>query len=83
VTACVERSRKGAERYRNELHLVQGILAMRNGSPPVAEASPRFAQLKDKAREDLLALEQQAKRAQKSYQDLLRIVSAVLEVRGA
>ncbi|HEY7549860.1 MAG TPA: hypothetical protein VH913_10125 [Hyphomicrobiaceae bacterium] len=56
---------------------------MRNGSPPVAEASPRFAQLKDKAREDLLALEQQAKRAQKSYQDLLRIVSAVLEVRGA
>jgi hypothetical protein len=85
VTACVERSRKGAERCRNELHLIRGILALQDGAPPAAEvlASPRFAQLKDKTSEDLLALEQQAKWAQKSYEGVLRIASAVLEVRGA
>ena len=57
---------------------------MREGAPPAAEvvASPRFAQLKDKTREDLLALEQQARRAQRGYEDVLRIASAVLEVRG-
>jgi hypothetical protein len=84
VTACVERSRKGAERWRNEAHVVSGILAMREGAPPAAElvASPRFGQLRDKAREELLALEQQAKRAQRSYEDVLRIAAAVLEVRG-
>ncbi|MBO0764882.1 MAG: hypothetical protein J2P50_09885 [Hyphomicrobiaceae bacterium] len=85
VAACVERSRKVAERLRNELHLIQGILAMRDGAPPAADilASPRFVQLKDMTREDLLALEQQAKRAQKGYEDVLRIASAVLEARGA
>jgi hypothetical protein len=85
VTACVERSRMGAERCRNQLHFIRGILAMRDGAPPGAEVvvSPRFAQLKDKTREDLLALEQQAERAQKGYEDVLRIASAVLEVRGA
>jgi hypothetical protein len=84
VTACVERSRKGAERCRNEAHVVSGILAMREGAPAAAElvASPRFGQLKDKAREELLALERQAKRAQRSYEDVLRIAAAVLEVRG-
>jgi ClpX C4-type zinc finger/Glyoxalase superfamily protein len=84
VTACVERSRKGAERCRNEANLIGGVLAMRDGGPPAVEvvASPRFAQLKGKTREDLLALEQQAKRAQKGYEDVLRIASAVLEVRG-
>jgi len=84
VAAYVERSREGAERCRNEAHVVGGILAMRDGVPPAAEvvASPRFAQLKDKTREDLLALEQQAKRAQKGYEDVLRIASAVLAVRG-
>jgi ClpX C4-type zinc finger protein/glyoxalase superfamily protein len=85
LTACLERSRKGAERCRNEAHLIIGVLAMRDGTPPVAEAvaSPRFAQLKDKTREELLALEQQAKRAQKGYEDVLRVASAVLEVRGS
>jgi ClpX C4-type zinc finger protein/glyoxalase superfamily protein len=84
VTACVERSRKGAERCSKEAHLIGRVLAMRDGGPPAAEvvASARFAQLKDKTREDLLALEQQAKRTQKAYEDVLRIASAVLEVRG-
>jgi hypothetical protein len=80
----VERSRRGAERYRAEVHLIQRVLAMRDGEPPDADlvASPRFAQLKDKTREDLLALDQEAKRWQKGYEDVLRIASAVLEVRG-
>jgi hypothetical protein len=84
VAACVERSRKGAERCRNELRLAQVILAMRDGEPPAAElvASPHFSQLKDKSREDLLVLEQQAKGALKGYEDVLRIASAVLGVRG-
>jgi hypothetical protein len=84
LAACVERSGNGAERCRNELHLVQGILAMRDGQPPAAElvASPRFSQLKGKSREDLLVIEQQAQRALKDYEDVLRIASAVLEVRG-
>jgi hypothetical protein len=84
VTSCVERSRRGAERYRDEVHLIQRVLAMRDGEPPPADlvASPRFAQLKEKTREDLLALDQEAKRGQKGYEDVLRIASAVLEVRG-
>jgi hypothetical protein len=55
---------------------------MREGAAAELVASPRFGQLKDKAREELLALEQQAKRAQRSYEDVLRIAAAVLEVRG-
>jgi hypothetical protein len=83
VTSCVARNRKGAERYRAEVHLIQRILAMPDGEPPAADlVSPRFAQLKGKTREDLLALEQVAKRGLKRYQDVLRIASAVLETRG-
>jgi hypothetical protein len=38
--------------------------------------------LKDKTREELLVLEQQAERALKGYEDVVRIASAVLELRG-
>src|SRR5262245_18434126 len=31
VAACVDRSRKGAERCRSEAHLIGGVLAMRDG----------------------------------------------------
>ena len=57
---------------------------MRDGGPPAADllASARFPQLKDKTREELLALEQQAKREQKQHEEVLRIASAVLETRG-
>ena len=56
VTSCVERSRKGAEIFRVEVHLIQRTLAMRDGGPPAADllASARFPQLKDKTREELL-----------------------------
>ncbi len=84
LMSCLDRSRKGAERYRAEAHLIRQILTMRDGAPPVADVvtSPRFTHLQDKTREDLLALEQQAKRGQKAYEDVLRIASAVVEVRG-
>src|SRR6185295_10999677 len=83
VMSYVERSRRGAERYRAEVHLIQRVLAIRDGEPPAPDlvASPGFAQLKDKTREDLLALDQQAKRWQKGYEDVQRIASTVLELR--
>jgi ClpX C4-type zinc finger/Glyoxalase superfamily protein len=83
VTSCVERGRKGVERYRLEVQLIERILAMRDGQPPAADlsASPRFAQLKDKTREDLLALEQLAERELKGYEEVLRIASTVLDAR--
>ena len=84
VKSCVERNRKGTERHRAEVHFIQRVLAMRDGEPSAADllASARFAQLKDKPRDELLALEQVNKRALKRYEDVLRIASAVLEVRG-
>jgi hypothetical protein len=84
VTSCVERNRKGVEGNRAEIDLIQRVLAMRDGEPPAADlvVSPRFAQLKDKPREELLALEQVNKRALERYEDVLRIASAVLETRG-
>jgi ClpX C4-type zinc finger/Glyoxalase superfamily protein len=83
VTSCVERGRKGVERYRLEVQLIERILAMRDGQPPAVDlsASPRFAQLKDKTREDLLALEQLAERELKGYEEVLRIASTVLDAR--
>ena len=83
LASCVERSRTGAERYRLELHLLEGILAMRDGEAPADElsASPRFAQLKDKTREDLLALRQFAEREVEGYEQALRIAVAVLDPR--
>jgi hypothetical protein len=44
-------------------------------------ASPRFAQLKDKTREDLLALRQFAEREVEGYEQALRIAAAVLDPR--
>ena len=84
ITSCVERSRKGAERCRNEAHLIWGILALQAGETAPADlvSSPRFTQLKDKTRDELLALEQHARLAQTRFEDVLRIASAVLEVRG-
>ena len=83
VTSCVERGRKGAERYRLEVRFIQRLLAMRDGEPPAADllASPRFAQLKDMKREELLAVRQQAEHRMKGYEDVLRIATTVLESR--
>jgi hypothetical protein len=60
------------------------MLAVRDGEPPAADllASPVFARLKDKTREDLLALAQEAEGSRKEYEDALRIAAAVLHARA-
>lgn len=83
VASCVERSKNGVERQRLHLQRVQRILAMRSGETPAAGlASPEFAYLRNKTREDLLALEQYAQRDLKRYEDTLRIATTVLGTRG-
>jgi hypothetical protein len=84
VTSRMERSRKNVEGHGLEVRLIRRILAMRDGEPPTADllASPRFAQLKDKSREDLVALEQGAERKRKGFEDVLRIAATVLAARG-
>jgi len=81
VAACVERSRKGVERSRLDLHTIQRVLAMRDGEVPQEDilASPRFA---GKTRADLLGLRQHAERMLKRYENALRIATTVLGTRG-
>lgn len=84
LASCMEHSGDLAERYRLELSLIQRMLAVRDGEPPAADllASPAFARLKDKSRQDLLALAQAAEASRKGYEDALRIAAAVLDARG-
>jgi hypothetical protein len=84
VASCVERSRRGAERSRLELHNIERVLAVRDAEAPAADllAWPRFAQMKNIPRKELLALGQRAERAAKRYEDALRIATTVLDARG-
>jgi hypothetical protein len=84
LTSCLERRAQVADRYRLELDLIRRMLAVRDGEPPAADllASPAFARLKDKTREDLLALAQDTERKRKGFEDALRIAAAVLDARG-
>jgi hypothetical protein len=85
LASYVERSRKGAERHRLTLQYIERRLALRDGDVvPEGDLlkSPRFAHLKDKPREDLLALQQQAQRELKRYDDALRIAVTVLGGRA-
>jgi hypothetical protein len=85
LASCLERRAHVADRYRVELGLIQRMLALRDGEPPAADllASPAFARLKDKTREELLALAQDAERKRKGFEDALRIAAAVIEARGS
>jgi hypothetical protein len=85
VASCVERSKNGVERQRLHLQRVQQVLAMRSGEGPAAGAvlaSPVFAYLRNKTNEDLLVVEQHARRDLKRYDDTLRIAASVLGARG-
>jgi ClpX C4-type zinc finger/Glyoxalase superfamily protein len=84
LASGVEHSRHLAERHRLERSLIQRMLAVRDGEPPAADllASPAFARLKDRTREELLALAQEAEGRRKGYEDALRIAAAVLDARG-
>jgi ClpX C4-type zinc finger/Glyoxalase superfamily protein len=84
LASCVEHSRDLAERHRLELSLIQRMLAVCDGEPPAADllASPAFGRLKDKTKQDLLALAQEAEGRRKGYEDALCIAAAALDVRG-
>jgi hypothetical protein len=79
-----ERGKKGMERNRLISHCVQRRLAMREGEPlPAGDilTSPRFVYLRNKTRDDLLALLEQARHELKWYEDALRIAQSVLGER--
>ena len=84
LASGLERRADLANRYRVELNLIRQMLGVRDGEPPAADllASPAFARLKDKTREDLLALAQDAERKRKGFEDALRITASVMEARG-
>jgi hypothetical protein len=82
----VERGRKGIERNRLVLHCIQRRLAMQDGAVlPEGDilTLPRFVYLKDKTRQDLLVLQEQAQREVKWYEDALRVAATVLGERGS
>ena len=84
LAACVERHTRAVETHRLELSLIQRMLAVRDGEPPAADllASPGFARLKAKTREELVALAQDAEDKRKVDEDALRVATAVLNARG-
>jgi hypothetical protein len=85
LTADVERAKKHVERWRLALEQIKRRLAMRDGEVPAEGdvlASPGFAYLKNKTRDDLLALQQQHERALKRYENAQRIMAIVLGERG-
>ena len=74
VTTLVERSKRGAERIRIELHCIQQILAAQ-GSERLAvddQSTAIPAHLKNMSTESLLAREQHVARNFKRYEDALR-----------
>jgi hypothetical protein len=80
----VERGRLGVERNRLTLDAITQKLAMREGEmarPGDLLASARFNYLKNKPREELVALQQAAQHELKRYEDALRIATTALDVR--
>lgn len=84
LTLCVEQRKKLAELQRVALQQVKRRLAMRDGEA-LAEgdvlASPVYAHLRSKTKEDLLVLQQQVERELTRYEDLQRIAATVLGER--
>jgi hypothetical protein len=85
----VSRGRKGVERTRLTLHGIRRSLAERDGENPGGDDIPDppelarlLAQLKDKPREDLAALEQEAKVVLRRYEQELQVATAALAGRG-
>jgi hypothetical protein len=78
----VERGRKGVERNRLALQGIQRRLAIRDDEVSTgADISALPGYLKDKRREDLVALQQKTQLELKRYQDALHIATTVLNER--
>jgi hypothetical protein len=85
----VARGTKGVERTRLTLQGVRRSLAMREGENPGDDDIPEspelarlLAQLQDRTREELVALEQEAKVLLKQYGQELQVATAALAERG-
>jgi hypothetical protein len=81
----LERGRKWVERYRRTLQGIERRLEMRAGADVRGDdllALPELAFLKNKSRDELLALQQATQVALKRYEDGLRIATTVLADRG-
>jgi hypothetical protein len=85
LTPYVEHRKKGAERWRLELQQTKRILAMRDDEVvPETDvlATPRFAFLKSRTKEDLLAFQHELERRLKRYEDAQPLVATVVGERG-
>jgi hypothetical protein len=85
LTAFVERGRSGVARNRLALQGIERKLAMREGEVPADDdilGLIELGYLRDKPRDELLALQQTAQAELKRYEDGLRIATMVLAERG-
>src|SRR5215472_5119419 len=81
----LERGKKGVARSRRALQFIERRLAMREGEDPRGDdllAMPELAYLKNKSRDELLALQQTAQVQLKRYEEGLRIATSALAQRG-
>ena len=79
----LERGKKGVARSRRALQGIERRLAMREEDPHGDDllAMPELAYLKNKSRDELLALQQTAQVQLKRYEEGLRIATSVLAQR--
>ena len=85
LVSDVLRAKKYTDRWRFALGQIKRKLSMRDGEVPAEGdilASPGFAYLKNKTRDELLALEQRHERALKQYEDAQRTAVTVISDRG-
>ena len=81
----MERGRSGVARNRLALQGIERKLAMREGEVPADDdilGLIELGYLRDKPRDELLALQQTAQAELKRYEDGLRIATMVLAERG-
>jgi hypothetical protein len=85
LVSNVLRAKKHVERWRLALEQIKRKLSMKNGEVPAEGdvlASPRFAYLRNKTRDELVALEQRNERALKGYEDARRSAATLIGEDG-
>jgi hypothetical protein len=81
VAAYLEQSKRGVEHNRLALQCIRRRLATRDGGVPAEDDVSFFADLNEKTKKELLALQQETERELKHYEDALRIATIVLATR--
>jgi hypothetical protein len=85
LVSNVLRAKKHVERWRLALEQIKRKLSMKNGEVPAEGdvlASPGFAYLRNKTRDELVALEQRHERALKGYEDAQRSAATLIGEDG-